>query len=168
MPVTWLILFVYFFWEGRTFWICSAFFGKAEQVCSGGRCDPPTPLLMRLFHLSQVLSHLIVLSKVIGFIFWRRTNGRYFCFHGGGIWLLWYTPIDLAGCGVYCNTFEFFELSVGIWVHLFCVITAFLFTWKPWTFSEDYWRGVCLYSLDCGFDLIDLIGNRFFVYKIRL
>ena len=23
-------------------------------------------------------------------------------------------------------------------------------------FSEDYWRGVCLYSLDCGFYLIDL------------
>ena len=99
--------------------IFSAFFGKAEQVCSGERCDHPTLLLMRLFHLSQVLSHLIVLSKVIGFIFWRRTNGQYFCFLGGCIWLLWYTPIDLAGCGVYCNTFEFFELSVGIWVHLF-------------------------------------------------
>ena len=69
--------------------------------------------------MSQVLSHLIVLSKVIGFIFWRRTNGRYLCFLGGvegegGIWVLGYTPIDLAGCGVYCNIFEFFELSVGI------------------------------------------------------
>ena len=65
---------------------------------------------MKLFHLSQVLSHLIVLSKVIGFIFWRRTNGQYFCFLGGGASGYY----DILLCGVYCNTFEFFELSVGI------------------------------------------------------
>ena len=66
---------------------------------------------MKLFHLSQVLSHLIVLSKVIGFIFWRRTNGRYFCFLVGGGHL---AIMIYSYCGVYCNTFEFFELSVGI------------------------------------------------------
>ena len=57
---------------------------------------------------------------------------------------LWYASIYLAGCGVYCNTLEFSEFKCWYLRPLNCVATTVLLSWKPWIFSEDYWRGVLI------------------------
>ena len=59
----------------------------------------------------------------------------------------------------YCKVFRVFEFCVfslvtnsefcfKVWVFVF-LTTNFLYSWKPWMFSEDYRRGVCLDDFGC-------------------
>ena len=138
-----------------------------------GSCNPPTPAIVLV--RSAIFPHFyfIYLFYIFCFIlsFWLLSSHH--------TWVsCWFGSITGRSVGTPPRYMQFYEFGISVFLYfgLFSLefevtisdylvfslsmwATNFLYNWKPWMFSEDYRRGVCLDDLDNGIEMKAIINE---------